>query len=1053
MFITSARKYKAQKNKKNPIIYKYLSIGALFFLFTIAHSVSAQSHRISGLVTDENKEPLMGVTVLRVGTTNGTVTSSEGRFFLSDILKGDSIRFSYVGFNTEYHVVGESTIINIMMLEASNLMDEVQVIAFQTQKKESVIASISTINPKELKVAPTNLTAAFAGKLAGVISYQRSGAPGEDNAEFFIRGVATFGYKNNPLILIDGLEVATNDLARLEPDNIASFSIMKDATATALYGARGANGVILVTTKEGRKGKAKISFRIENSISAPTMTNNFLDGVEYMELYNKALRMRDPNSLLFYSKEKIEGTRQNLDPYIYPNVDWYSELFKEMALNKKANMNINGGGDIAQYYLSVSYTNEKGLLKVDPLNNFNNNIDINRYNLRANININLTKTTRAAVKFYSLFDRYNGPVDNADAIFASVMQANPVNFPKYYPYDESTQYLNHTLFGNKGNGGMPNPYADMVKGYKDRFSSTILSQFQIEQDLDFITKGLKFRGMASVRTYSMNQNSRSFTPFYYGMAELETETGLEHYLYQIQEGTEFLNDPIVENQANSSFYFELVGQYNRTFSKKHEVGGLLVFTRKESLNTLGGNSYATLPSRNMGVSGRTTYSYDSRYFAELNFGYNGSEKFAEDNRFGFFPSAGLGWAVSNEAFFEKYKKVFSLLKLKATYGLVGNDAISDPNDRFFYLSNVNLNDGGRGYSFGQDFNNSYSGYIINRYSNPDVTWEIAEKTNLGIELGLFGKATLQVDYFFEHRTNIYWAREYTPETMGLTAVISSNIGEAKSKGVDLSLDYNQTINKNLWITSRLNFTYATNEVLKNGEPQYEYDYLSRIGQPINQQWGLVAERLFIDYYDVLNSPPQFNQGTSSSGYKPGDIKYVDVNDDGQIDDRDMVPIGYPSVPEIVYGAGASLGFKDFDMSFFFQGVARESFFINPQNIAPFIDERNALQIISDNHWSDDNPDPYAFWPRMSTTSVPNNEVPSTWWLRNGSFLRLKSVEIGYTLPGKLLDRAKIENARVYINGTNLLTLSKFKLWDPEMAGNGLGYPPQQIYNIGINISI
>ncbi len=1041
------------KPKKN-LLMKNLKSGFLIFILMMGSlQLLAQSVIVSGTVVDKEGIPLPGVTVLEDGTSNGTVTSIDGKYAISDVSKGDTLRFSFIGFETQYRVIGDSEVINVVLAESSEMMDEVQVVAFQTQKKESVIASINTINPEELKIAPTNLTAAFAGKLAGVISYQRSGEPGADNAEFFIRGVTTFGYKNDPLILIDGLEVSSNDLARIEPDNIASFSIMKDATATALYGARGANGVILVTTKVGRKGKAKISVRVENSISEPTRTNEFLGGVEYMELYNQSLRTRDPNALLYYSKEKIEGTRNNLDPYIYPNVDWYSELFRSMVFNKSANMNISGGGEIAQYYLAVSYDNEKGLLKVDNLNNFNNNIDINRYNLRANVNISLTKTTKAAVKFYSLFDRYNGPVDDANSIFQSVMQANPVNFPKYYEKDEETQYLNHTLFGNKGNGGMPNPYSDMVKGYKDRFTSTILSQFQLEQDLGFITEGLKFRGMASVKSYSMNQNARSFTPFYYGMAELETETGIVHDLYQIQEGTEFLNDPVVENLANSSFYFELVTEYSRTFADKHSVGGLLVFTRRESLNTLGGNSYATLPSRNLGLSGRTTYAYDNRYFLELNFGYNGSEKFAENHRFGFFPSAGAGWVVSNEAFFEPVKNVISQLKLKATYGLVGNDAISDPNDRFFYLSNVNLNDGGRGYTFGRDFGNSHSGYIINRYPNPDVTWEIAEKANYGLELGLFEKATLQVDYFTEFRKNIYWAREYTPETMGLTAPISSNIGEAKSNGVDISLDYNHFINNNWWVTSRMNFTYATNEVLKNGEPEYEYDYLSRIGQPINQQWGLVAERLFIDQFDLENSPQQFNQGGSNFDYLPGDIKYVDVNNDGQVDDRDMVPIGYPAVPEIVYGAGASSGYKNIDVSFFFQGIARESFFINPQQIAPFIDERNALTVISENHWSTDNPDPYAFWPRMSTLPVPNNERNSTWWLRNGSFVRLKSAEIGYSLPDNFLNKIKIESARIYISGTNLLTFSKFKLWDPEMAGNGLGYPPQRVYNIGIHLTL
>jgi len=1028
-------------------------LGVLLLILAIWQPLQAQNILITGTVVDLEGTPLPGVAVVQQGTTNGSMTSFDGKFAINNLTKGDSIRFSFIGFTTQVIAVAEQTVINVILEETTLMTDEVQVVAFQKQKKESVIGSINTIKPMELKVAPSNLTNALAGKIAGVISYQRSGEPGADNADFFIRGVTSFGYKNSPLILIDGLEVTASDLARIDADNIASFSIMKDATATALYGARGANGVILVTTKEGKKGKAKITFRIENSMSSPTKTNEFLQGVDYMELYNESLRMRDPNALLYYSKEKIEGTRNNLDSYLYPNVDWYDELFRESVMNAKANLNINGGGEVAQYYLSASYNNEKGLLKVDDLNNFNNNIDIDRYNLRANINIDLSKTTRAAVKFYSLFERYNGPVNDANSIFSSVMQANPVNFPKYYQPLDPTQYYNHTLFGNKGNGSMPNPYADMVMGYKDRFNSTILAQFELEQDLDFVTKGLMLRAMASVKTYSSNENSRSFTPFYYGLADVDTESGIIHELYEIQEGTEFLNDPIVANYANSSFYFEIVTQYNRTFAKRHDVGGLLVFTRKEALNTLGGNAYATLPSRNLGLAGRFTYGYDSRYFIELNFGYNGSEKFADEHPFGFFPSAGLAWAVSNEKFFEPISHIVTQLKLKATYGLVGNDAISDPNDRFFYLSNVNLNDDSKGYSFGEEFNSYYSGYNINRYPNPGVTWEIAEKANYGLELGLYEKANFQLDYFTEYRKNIYWAWEFTPETMGLSSQISSNIGKAKSHGVDASLDYNHSITSDLWITSRINFTYSTNEILTNGEPEYQYEYMSRIGQPINQQWGLVAERLFIDEEDLRNSPPQFGKSEPAEDYQPGDIKYVDVNGDGIVDDQDMVPIGYPTIPEIIYGAGASIGYKGFDFSFFFQGAARESFYINPLDIAPFINERNALTVISDNHWSYDNPDPYAFWPRMSTMSVANNEKPSTWWLRNGSFLRLKTVELGYSLSTKTLERIKIASARFYVSGTNLFTISEFDLWDPEMAGNGLGYPTQRILNFGVHITL
>ena len=543
-------------------------IRILMLLIFLPVTLVAQSRLVTGIVVDPEGAALPGVTVMVQGTTNGVITNMDGKYVILDILPSDTLVFSFVGFETVSRIAGESTSINVIMKTSTEQLDEVQVVAFQKQKKESVIASVNTIKPSELKLPSTNLTTSLAGRLAGVISYQRSGEPGKDNAEFFIRGVTSFGYKNDPLILIDGLEITANDLARIEPDNIESFSIMKDATATALYGARGANGVILVTTKEGRVGKAKVAVRVENSVSSPTMTNDFLDGVDYMELYNQSLRTRDKSALLHYSKDKIEGTRRGLDPMVYPNVDWYNELFRQSVFNRKANMNINGGGNIAQYYLAVSYNNEKGLLNVDDLNNFNNNIDINRYNLRANVNLNLTKTTRVAVKFYSLFDRYNGPVDDADDIFGSVMRANPVNFPEYYEKDDETRYLNHILFGNKGNGGFPNPYANMVRGYRDSFTSTILSQFQVEQDLDFITKGLKFRGMGSVKSYSMNQSSRSYTPFYYGMSEFNSEAGVIHSLYQIQEGTEFLNDPQVANNANSSFYFELITQYNRSFGEK-----------------------------------------------------------------------------------------------------------------------------------------------------------------------------------------------------------------------------------------------------------------------------------------------------------------------------------------------------------------------------------------------------------------------------------------------------------------------------------------------------
>ena len=1025
----------------------------IFLLSIFSINFFSQSTLVSGQVVDEGGNPLPGVTVLVEGTNRGTSTTFEGTYALKIDDSSQSLQFSYIGFETQSILVGEQKIIDVILLENLESLEEVQVVAFQKQKKNSVIGSINTINPSELKIPTSNITNAMAGKLAGMISYQRSGEPGADNAEFFIRGVTSFGYANNPLILIDGLEVTTNDLARIEPDNIASFSIMKDATATSLYGARGANGVILVTTKEGKKGKAKVSFRYENSVSAPSQTNEFLNGVDYMNLYNRATRTRDASAPLTYSISKIYGTQNGGDPNIFPNVDWYKELFKDYTLNRKANLNVNGGGDIAQYYLSVSHNNDTGLLKVDPLNNFNNNIDIKRSNLRANINIDMTSTTKIAVKFYSLFERYNGPSVSANDIFGSVMQANPANFPKYFNYEDNLGY-NHTLFGNKGNGAFPNPYADMVKGYKDRFTNTIFSQVQIEQDLNFITEGLKFRGMASVRTYTMNENSREYTPFYYGMAEVETDEGILNYLYRIQEGTEFLNNPSINNLGTSRFYYEFVSEYNRKFNELHDIGGLLVFNFSESLNTIGGTSaFSTLPSRNMGLSGRFSYNYDSRYFTELNFGYNGSEKFAKDNRFGFFPSIGLGWILSNEEWFNNKLPDVNMFKLKLTHGLVGNDGISSADDRFFYLSEVNLQSDSYGFTWGSDYNNYYQGYVIDRYSNQNVTWEVAEKTNYGLEIGLFNSFDLQVDYFTEHRSKIYMSRDYIPSTMGLTTTISSNLGEVDSKGLDLSIDYNKAFNSGLIVSARGNLTYSTNEILINGEPDYAYDYLSRIGYPVNQAWGLLAERLFIDQEDIENSPEQFNGFSSSSNsYMPGDIKYTDVNNDGVVNELDRVPIGKPTVPEIVYGFGVSASYRGYDFSIFMQGVARTSFFINPNDISPFVNERNALNVIADNHWSINNPDPNAFWPRLSTYAIANNEQQSTWWQRDGDFLRLKNLEFGYTFSDSDDGFFSKVNTRIYFTGLNLLTFSKFDLWDTEMGGNGLGYPPQKVYNIGLQVN-
>jgi len=1017
---------------------------------------------IKGKIVDEKGAPLPGVTITVVGTTRGVITDIDGSYTI-EASPNDKLVFSFIGMESQIVDVGNQTNINITMTEKRELLDDVTVVAFARQKKESVLASIETVKPEELRIPASNLTTALAGRMSGVISYQRSGEPGQDNAEFFIRGVTTFGYKKDPLILIDGIELTANDLARLHPDDIAAFSIMKDATATALYGARGANGVILVTTKEGREGKAKVSVRFENSLSQPTKNIELADPITYMQLHNEAVRTRDPLGFLPYSQRKIDNTIAGRNPMVYPQTDWQKELLKDYTMNQRINLNMSGGGQIARYYIAGGFTQDNGILKVNSNNDFSNNIDLKRFLIRSNININVTKLTEAVVRVHGTFDDYTGPIHGGTEMYKAIMRTNPVLFPAVYAPDKKLQNSKNTLYGNYGNANYINPYAELVKGYKESSTSMMLAQFELKQDLNFITDGLRARLLGNTTRNAYFDVVRSSVPFYYTVQSYDQRTD-EYQLRVLNSNTGRNSLDYVEGLKSvySSFYSEAAVDYDRTFNEKHGVSGLLVGIMRQALSGNEGSLQASLPSRNLGLSGRFTYSYDSRYFLEYNFGYNGTERFARKERFGFFPSAGVAWFISNESFFKSMERHISKLKLKATYGLVGNDQIGSAQDRFFYLSNVNINDGGRGYTWGTDRMYSVPGVSISRYANDLITWESARKGNLGIELGLWDKIEINADLFSEYRTNILMDR-LAFSTFGLQASTKANVGEASSRGIDVSVDYQENFKNGMWITARGNFTYAVGVFEKVEEPDYtSTPWLSAVGKPISQQWGYIAERLFVDDWEVLNSPAQQFGGNIVRG---GDIKYRDINGDDQITALDMVPIGYPTTPEIIYGFGVSSGFKKVDVSVFFQGSARSSFWIDAYATAPFINyswggdpfasylKNNALlKAYADSHWSEANRDIYALWPRLSDAPVPNNTQRNTWFMQNGNFLRLKSAEIGYSLPQTLYKRIGLEYARLYLSGTNLLTFSKFKLWDPEMGGNGLGYPVQRVVNIGIQVN-
>jgi TonB-linked SusC/RagA family outer membrane protein len=1026
---------------------KFKIIG-FFFLMFFCSGVFAQTKTITGRVKDTGNSPLPGVAVLVKNTSVGTVTGNLGEFSLT-ASESDTLVFVLVGMKEVRQYVGQQSVFEITMVESEELqLDEVQVVAFGTQKRSSVVASITTVKPSELRVASQNLTSGFAGRIPGMISYQTSGEPGDDLAQFFVRGVTTFGYTPSPLILIDGFESSSYELARLQVDDIESFSVLKDASAAALYGARGANGILLIITKSGtRDSGISINARVDTHIATPTKMIEMVDAIQYMNMYNEGVTTRTPQAGNYYSAQTIQSTMDNENPMIYPNIDWYNELFKQTTINKRATVNLSGGGNVARFYVSGGFENENGLLKEDLRNKFNSNININRVHMRSNVIFDITKTTTLDTRIQAEFERYNGPYNSAAGIFNMVMDVNPVDFPPVYEPDDEHRFTSHTLFGNTlVNGALKsNPYAEMVKGYRSQNISIVTMMATIRQDFDFLIKGLKFEGKGSVKANGTSTQTRSFSPFYYAV-EAYNQVTQEYKLFGLNRlgGNNSMGDITASNERGSSYYFEGRLNWSGSFGV-HNVGAMVVGTLQENSNLVAGTVFTALPARNAGVSGRVTYDYNDRYFGEFNFGYNGSEKFTAAERFGFFPSIGAAWMVSNEKFWTpSMKKVINMLKFRATYGLNGSDAIAGAADRFNFLSQISK--GGAGYTWGLLGNQSGAGYTISRYANENIKWEVSQKVNLGIEIEAFNKLLkFQFDIWKDWRSDIYQERNTFAATTGLieeNLKIFGNVGKAETEGLESSLDIEKMFNNDTWLLGRFNFSLSRNKVTQKDEQQFRDRYLSAIGQSTNVLRGLVAERLFIDDYEKANSPRQ-----DWGFYEAGDIKYKDVNGDGRINNNDYVPMGYPAVPEVQYGFGLSGGWRNVDLSFFFQGNSRVSFFIDPEGIAPLVDHRNALEIVARDYWTQTNPNVHAFWPRLSVSPLANNTQKSSWWLRNGTFIRLKSIEFGYNI--KKLDKLLLQSGRIYFSVENVFYMSTFKLWDPEMGASGRGYPPNRRFNIGL----
>lgn len=1013
---------------------------------------------VEGTVVDQNGEPLIGVNIQVKGTEKGSFTDFDGRFTLANVSEDDVLVFSYLGYTTQEVPVDGRTSIDVTLQSDSELLEGVVISAYGTkQKRESVLSSISTVKTSDLRVPSSNITTGFAGKLPGVIAFQRSGEPGLDDAQFFIRGITSFSAagKKDPLILVDGIEMSSRDLARINVDDIAAFSILKDANAAALYGARGANGVILISTKMGRPDKLSISLRAETSNSYNADLVELSDPITYMKLHNEAVRTRDAEVVLPYSLSKIRETELGTDPVRYPSVDWYDYMLDNKATNNRINLNLTGGGQTVQYYLAANYLEENGIIKENEQNLVNNNINIDRLQVRSNVTIKFAPTTTGVIRAFGTFDDQTGPPLGGAQVFQAARNASPVRFLPFYEPDSNNLFSEHILFGSGPELGVyNNPLASVASTFREQKSSMMLMQLEMEHNfIENALDGLSLRGVFNIMRHSSNAFSRGYNPFYYTLASTVDGSYRLNPLNP-DTGTEYLTYSDGARTAQASIYGEMRLAYNKILNDVHDLSGTLVGTIRSESSTAEVDRdpayrlQASLPRRNLSSAGRLAYGYDSRYFLEFNFGLNGTERFAKHNRWGFFPSVGAGWNIGNELFMTGLQDVISELKLRATYGLVGNDQIGSVYDRFFYLSRVNVS--GAGYWFGLDRDYT-SGISIDRYANELITWEIAKKANIGIDLGLFNKLTLNAELFREERSNILQTRTDVPSTLGLRTIPQANIGVAEGKGFEVSAQYLQTFGSNVWLVGNGNFTYATSKYLEYEEPDYsDVPWRSQIGLKLGQPLGYIAERFFIDDEEVSNAPVQ-----EFGEYRGGDIKYKDINKDGRINTDDLVPIGFPTVPEIIYGAGLSFGFHSFDLSIFFQGSARSSFFVDAGAITPFVNQgqRGLLELIANDHWSENNRNLEAFWPRLSEYTISNNVQNSTHWLRNGSFLRLKSAEVGYTLPENLTQKAFIQSCRVYVSGLNLYVWSKFKLWDPEMAGNGLGYPIQKVINFGIKLDI
>ena len=998
--------------------------------------VEQAKRTVTGTVTDkETGESLIGVTVQLKGTSIGTITDIDGHFTLDITGSKPVLVFSYVGYNNQEVEVGDLGVLNVQMVYGADELQEVVVVGAGTQKKVSVTGAITSVKGIQLDMPTSSLTNALAGQMPGIISMTTSGEPGS-SSDFYIRGISTFGGRATPLIMLDNVEISIADLNNIPPETIESFSILKDASATAIYGSRGANGVMLIKTKNGDFNEStRINVTFENAFDIPANFPQFVDGPTWMELYNEANENRNPGAPVRFSPEQIAATRSGENPYVYPNVDWTDVLFRSFTMNQRANVNVQGGGNKATYYMSIQATHDSGVLNTKKIHSWDNNLNIWGYNFQNNISYKLTPTTTVDLRMNAQIRQRTGGNYNTSDLFAKLRSVNPIAFPVTFPEQEGDE---HVRFGSQvltGQTYKENPYATMLNSFKETRENTINISLQGTQKLDFITKGLSADLLINFKNWSTNSYTRSIEPYLYAVNADTYDPATQTFeLTRLgSSGTDYISQSDISKNGDETFFLQGMLNYDRTFGE-HNVTGMLLYYNREYKS-------AVLPHRNQGFAGRFTYSYAYKYLAELNFGYTGTERLAKGERFEFFPAISLGWVASSEDFFKPALPYINYLKLRASYGLIGSDetGLNAGAPHFLYQDIVSLGNSGYGYTTGEQLNYTLYGPYLQEYAVQNAMWEKVLKFNVGLDLKLFDALDLTAEYFFDERYAILLKREAWPESLGYyTAKPWSNKGRVNNWGFELSANYNKQFNDDLSLELRGNFTYTQNKYVDVDDPAYEYTWRNRNGLPLSYVMGYISEGLFESQEEIDNSPRQELGSTPM----PGDIKYRDITGDGVINDNDQVIISdYGSVPRIQYGFGASLRYKAFDFGVFFNGSAMRS--ITTGLLSPFGNyDSHVFQFIAENRWNPANPDPNAAYPRLGVQpdDTKNNEVTSTYWLRDGSFLRFKQAQIGYNF----------KYGRVYVSGNNLAVFAPFKQWDPELAWNS--YPLQRIFNLGVQLT-